>query len=762
MADGKVIIDIEADDSKFETELNDVGDKAKDAAGGLDDLGDSAKDAGKGLDAADVAAGTFVAGALQSLISGVKDAAMSIVELASSTREYREDMAKLEAAFTTAGHSTETASKTYEDFYAILGESDRSVEAVNHLAELTDNEKELAKWSDIAAGVTAKFGDSLPIEGLTEAANHTAKLGEVQGPLADALEWMGVTTDDFNKKLADCTTEQERATLITETLNGMYSSAAEEYNKLTASTQDANRATSEMEQAQADLGAAIEPVTTAWMRYKTQGLQWLVDTGLPATRAGFEWLSNNLPTVATVVSGLTAAFVAFKIAQLSATAATQGLTLAQYVAAAAQGVLNATMLANPISLIIIAITALVAAFIYLWQNCEEFRAFWVDLWEKVKEIASSVGDWLATFFGETLPQMFSDFVSSVVGFFSNIWTEASAFFTEIFAEVSAFFAKIYGALVSFFEDPFYYIGYALGYIFGLVTKWVQEAWDYLSETIPRVIDDVIAFISELPGKVWEWLTATLKKVTEWGADMAQQAAEAAHNFVTEAIEVIKELPGKVWTWLTNTTAKAAEFAIELGRKGLEAAQELITNIVEGAKELPAKMIEIGENVVSGVWNGIVAAKDKFFANVKSFFSGLVDGAKDALDINSPSRKFAYIGEMSVAGLGKGWEENIADAENLMQRDLSGLTARIRATVGAESARTGRSMGRQESGFADLARAVGVQTAGINSLSAQYRRGGNAKPVVLQLNGRELGRAMVDVGGAEETRVGARLSLGGAY
>ena len=89
MADGKVIIDIEADDSKFETELNDVGDKAKDAAGGLDDLGDSAKDAGKGLDAADVAAGTFVAGALQSLISGVKDAAMSIVELASSTREYR-------------------------------------------------------------------------------------------------------------------------------------------------------------------------------------------------------------------------------------------------------------------------------------------------------------------------------------------------------------------------------------------------------------------------------------------------------------------------------------------------------------------------------------------------------------------------------------------------------------------------------------------------------------------------------------------------
>ena len=170
MADGKVVIDIEANDSDVKKTLDNVETEAKDAAGGLEELGDSAKDAGKDLDALDVAAGTFIAGALQGLISGAMDVAASFVELASSTREYREDMAKLETAFSTAGHSTETASKIYEDFFAILGESDRSVEAVNHLAELTKNEKEVAQWADIAAGVTAKFGDSLPIEGLTEAA----------------------------------------------------------------------------------------------------------------------------------------------------------------------------------------------------------------------------------------------------------------------------------------------------------------------------------------------------------------------------------------------------------------------------------------------------------------------------------------------------------------------------------------------------------------------------------------------------------------
>lgn len=185
MADGKVVIDIEADDSDLEKDLKDVEEGAEKAGKSMEELGDGAKKAGDGLSAADVAAGNFIANGISNLISSVGDAVASLMALADETREYRDDMAKLDAAFTTAGHTTDTAGKAYEDFYAILGESDRSVEAVNHLAELTKNEQEVAKWSTIAAGVTAKFGDSLPIEGLTEAANETAKVGAVTGPLAD-------------------------------------------------------------------------------------------------------------------------------------------------------------------------------------------------------------------------------------------------------------------------------------------------------------------------------------------------------------------------------------------------------------------------------------------------------------------------------------------------------------------------------------------------------------------------------------------------
>lgn len=276
MADGSVKIDITADDKDIKKKLKDVGDEAEDGAEGLDDLGDSAEGAGKSFGVATTAIGNFIANGLTAMVSKMGECLSSIVSLADETREYREDMAKLDAAFTTAGHSTETAQQAYDGFYRILGESDRSVEAVNHLAELTQNEQELAQWSTICAGVTAKFGDSLPIEGLTEAANETAKVGQVTGPLADALNWAGISEDEFNAKLAACNSEQERATLITSTLNKEYAAAAEEYNKLTANAQAARDATNQMEQAQAALGGAIEPIITLFKSGLAGALQSIV------------------------------------------------------------------------------------------------------------------------------------------------------------------------------------------------------------------------------------------------------------------------------------------------------------------------------------------------------------------------------------------------------------------------------------------------------------------------------------------------------
>ena len=234
---GSVFVDTDkADKSLKKTDKNAEG------------LGTKLLDVGKkaGKFAAGVAAGAAAAGA-------------ALIGVAESTREYRTEQGKLQAAFQTSGFSAETARKTYEGLNGVLGDSGQAVEAANHLAKLATNEKDLATWTDICTGVYATFGDSLPIEGLTEAANETAKTGALTGGLADALNWAGVNEESFQASLDKCSTEQERQALITETLNGLYTDAADKYREVNGAIIDANTAQDSLNNAMAGIGAAVEP-----------------------------------------------------------------------------------------------------------------------------------------------------------------------------------------------------------------------------------------------------------------------------------------------------------------------------------------------------------------------------------------------------------------------------------------------------------------------------------------------------------------------
>ena len=355
-------------------EIDNLGEQSRAAKNASEGLGDTLSDvASKGLTA---------------LTAGCTAVVGGLVAASEATKEYRTNMGKLDTAFETSGHSAETAYSTYSELQGILGDSDQAVEAANHLAKLADNEEDLATWTNIATGVYATFGNSLPIEGLTEAANETAKTGALTGGLADALNWAGVSEDDFQASLDACSTEQERQALITETLNGLYSDAATAYKETNAEVIASNQANEAWMNSLAQVGATVEPLIT---QVKTMGAE-LLEKAVPA----IEGLTNNLPTVAVAVAGITAALVSYKVAALAATAAEKGMTLAQYAAAAAQNALNVAMNANPIGIIILAITALVAAFVYLWNNSESFREFWINLWEKIKEAVSKAVEFFKT------------------------------------------------------------------------------------------------------------------------------------------------------------------------------------------------------------------------------------------------------------------------------------------------------------------------------------------------------------------------------
>ena len=243
---------------------------------GKDEIQNFAKKSQESIKQAKEAFGKASDGIKNSLktVSGVvAGTTTALLALGASTKEYREAQAKLNSAFNAAGSSAETAKGVYNDLYRVLGDSDVSVEAANHLAKLTTNQKELSQWTKICEGVFATYGDSLPIEGLTEAANETAKVGQVTGPLADALNWAGKSEDEFNEKLAACSTEEERATLVRETLNGQYQEAAGIYEDTAESILAANEAEAAYAEAMADLGETMEPINTALTDFKTQVIE---------------------------------------------------------------------------------------------------------------------------------------------------------------------------------------------------------------------------------------------------------------------------------------------------------------------------------------------------------------------------------------------------------------------------------------------------------------------------------------------------------
>ncbi len=180
--------------------------------------------------------------------------------LESSTEEYRVAMGKLNTAFEAAGYGAETAQQAYNAFYGILGDTDTATEASQLLAKLADSAEDVSTWTDIAAGVAGTFGDALPIEGLIESANETARVGQVTGTLADALNWASISEDDFNARLAACSSESERNNLIMETLSGTYDEASEAFYRNNEALVEARNNQAQLDATLATLGQTVSDV----------------------------------------------------------------------------------------------------------------------------------------------------------------------------------------------------------------------------------------------------------------------------------------------------------------------------------------------------------------------------------------------------------------------------------------------------------------------------------------------------------------------
>lgn len=240
--------DVEDSASQTESRLNSMSD-------GMRHIGDNISNAGRKI--RDIGGG-ITAGFTLPMVG-------AITGVIASTQEYREEMARVDTAFDTSIHGIEKGREVYKDLYKVVGDHGVAGEAAQQLAELAGSEEDLSNMTEALTGVYGKWGASLPIEGLAEAVNHTAKLGEIQGPLMDALEWMPdgakhvtIVTDS----LASMSSETDRAAFLSKYLADMYKDSAKSYKENAAQIMEQRDAQLRLTDAASKLAELFIPIVT--------------------------------------------------------------------------------------------------------------------------------------------------------------------------------------------------------------------------------------------------------------------------------------------------------------------------------------------------------------------------------------------------------------------------------------------------------------------------------------------------------------------
>ena len=458
-------------------------------------LGTAAKAVGTGIAAVGAAATAAVGG---------------LLALESSTEEYRESQARLNAAFTNSGLSADAASAAYDELYSVMGETDTAVEAAQQISLLADSEKEVEKWSRLAAGVVGQFGDALQPETFFESANETLKLGEATGAYVQMLEGAGMNVEEFNSRVAACNTEQEKQEVLLETAESILGGAGEAYREYASDIISANRAQNSQIESMSKIGGAVANVKNTLLKQFAPAIEkvsekfadFISNIDVDALAEGIGNFVNaiidNGPTIISIVAGIGAGFAAWKITGIvqGVIGALTSLVPALTGATAAQTGLNAAMSANPIGIIITLISGLVTALITLWTTNEDFREAVKGIWEAITgfftaawETIKGVWDACVSFFQgiwDGITSIFSGVKDALSGWFSDAWEAVKGvfaswgdFFSGLWNDLTGIFSGVWDWFTGIGSDIVNGIKNGISNAWNSLVSWFNNLWDSL-------------------------------------------------------------------------------------------------------------------------------------------------------------------------------------------------------------------------------------------------------------------------------------------
>lgn len=566
----------------------------------IQDNSDKLAKAGKGLETT----GKTITGA-------VGGAATALVGLASSQEENIEQTHQLDAAWKDAGGTSEQARNSYTLFYKLLGEEDTATEAAQNLSRLTTNQQELDQWTNIAAGSFSKFGDALPLENLVEASQETAHTGTVTGGLADALNWatasneqwsaalsgnqaaqqafndqldQGATKEDaFNAALAACGSEQERSTLITQTLDGLYGDIGQTYQETNKTMLDTREQQAQLNQKMAEAGEAAMPLKEKVLELGTT----LLEKVTPALEGVSNWYQQLSPEQQDLVTNIGLGTLAFgglatgagKVLQTGTEigGAIKGVSetfggLKGAIGAVGGGWTSFTGLiaANPILLGVAAVAAAVAGLTWFFTQTETGKQLWSDF----------------------------------TGWISEKWQGVQNFF----AGVPAFWQGVWDGITGKCEE----VKNSLADKFNGIQQSASNAWEGLKSTASDTWSNLQTAAAEKFGAIRDSIQNDMQTAQTVGSSAAGALQsvlngdwEQARNQASNAFDAIRD---NISTKLQNAQTNAINAGNAIGDKlGFPGLGSTVANKFNEIKNNITSPINDAWNVISGIPGRISSA-----------------------------------------------------------------------------------------------------------------------------------------------------------
>lgn len=663
---------------------DDLGDAAEDAGDGTKNLGESARDSGDGFSVLDGAVATFIGNGLTALVSAIGDAISTFAELSESTQEYRENMSKLYTATSAAGMDADYITQAYSQLYGVLGDETATTTTISNFEKLGVSMQDMDSLLDSATGIWAVYGDSIPLDGLAESVNETAKVGQITGTMADAINWasasndtwtnalsgnasalsafqsgvsQGMSAEDaFNEALAACGDEQERQQLIISTLNGLYADSAETYRENNASIIDAREATVNYQDAVAGVGAAMEPLQTTMTNFKTN----LISGVSPALQE----LSDAFMDVITGADGAEEGIASAVTGLVDTVSSMASDLLPQLLEMGTQilgGIMQGLAQSTP--------TLMATVSDMILQLIQAITAFLPQFAEAAVTIASSIVTQLTAFVPQLLqaattllmaivgavPMIVNTLVPMLPQLITAIVTALLGAVPQLLQAATTLLMAIVNALPTIITA----LTAALPQILTAITDCLQTSVPVLLQAaitllmaivdaLPTIIDALVAAIPVIITTLVDFFTNNIDTILNAAIQLLMALVDAIPEILVALGNALPQIISAILNAVVDAVPKLLKKSRELFGKIMEALGELLG-------KLPGKMLEVRDSIVNGIRNSLgsigSAAADIVSAiwnHIKELPGMMLDVGRDLVEglWNGISDMVGWIGDKS--------------------------------------------------------------------------------------------------------------------